>query len=86
MKDNGNKLVDSKGFVAEIKSIKTPCEIKNEKRAMLLESAVLTDVFCQLKHTDFSKHNFSEHDISELITRKRKAYSKKTKIKYLRLM
>lgn len=83
LKDNGNKLVDSKGFVAEMKSVKTPCEIKNEKRVMLLESAVLTDVFYQLKHTDFSKHNFSEHDISELITRKRKAYSKKTGIKYI---
>jgi Xaa-Pro aminopeptidase len=83
LNDNGNKLIDSKGFVEEIKSIKTNNEILNEKKAMLIESAALTDVIYQLKHTNFSKTKMSELDVSNIIDKKRKYYSKKFGLKYL---
>ena len=83
LNENGNKLKDARGFVGELKSIKTDSEIMNQRKAMLIESAVLCDVIYNLKFKNFSKEKFTEYDVSKLINKKRKFYAKKFASKYI---
>lgn len=83
LKENNNELKDTKGIVKEAKSIKTTSEIINQKKAMLIESAVLCDVIYNLKSKNFSKEKMTEYDISKLIDKKRKIYAKKFGSKYI---
>ena len=83
LNENGNKLKDAKYFVCEMKSIKTKSEILNQRKAMLIESAVLCDVIYNLKIKNFSKDKMTEYDVSKLINKKRKLYAKKFGSEYI---